>query len=284
MQAAPAAPDSASKGGCPTCASGGCSARLKRIGLDASNADHVIALLGNPNTGKSTVFNALTGLRQHVGNWTGKTVARAEGAFDYAGRRYRLVDLPGAYSLFSSSHHEEIPRDFLLFGQPDVTVVVVDATRLERNLILVLQTLEITDRVVVALNLMDEARRHGIEIDARALSRRLGVPVVPMAARRGEGLAELLAAIDELVAGRFVPSVSAIEEQDPALSAAITDLTALLAQQYPGLPNLRWVAMRLLDNDESIVQAVREGTLGDLQRMEARALPGLRPEELPQAG
>ena len=120
------------------------------------------------NTGKSTVFNALTGLRQHTGNWPGKTVARAEGGFSYRDRRYRLVDLPGTYSLLSTSVDEEIARDFLLFGRPDVTVVVADATRLERNLNLVLQVLEITDRVVVAVNLMDEARRKGITVRATA--------------------------------------------------------------------------------------------------------------------
>ena len=117
----------------------------------------MIALAGNPNTGKSTLFNALTGLRQHTGNWPGKTVTRAEGGFSSTTRRYKLVDLPGTYSLLSASQDEEVARDFLLFGRPDCTVVVVDASALERNLNLVLQVLEITDRVVVAVNLMDEA-------------------------------------------------------------------------------------------------------------------------------
>ena len=123
--------------------------------------DRVVALAGNPNTGKSTLFNALTGLKQHTGNWPGKTVTRAEGGFEFDKVRYKLVDLPGTYSLLSASHDEEIARDFLLFGRPDVTMVVVDATSLERNLNLVLQVLEITDRVVVAVNLMDEAKRKG---------------------------------------------------------------------------------------------------------------------------
>ncbi len=137
--------------------------QLERLGVDMTDCDYVVALAGNPNTGKSTVFNALTGLRQHTGNWPGKTVARAEGGFDYGDQmRYKLVDLPGTYSLLSTSLDEEIARDFILFGRPDVTVVVVDATRLERNLNLVLQVLEITDRAVVCLNLMDEARRTGL--------------------------------------------------------------------------------------------------------------------------
>jgi len=122
--------------------------------------DILVALAGNPNTGKSTVFNALTGLRQHTGNWPGKTVTRAEGTFSHAGKRIRIVDLPGTYSLQAGSSDEEVARDFLLFGEPDVVLVVLDATRLERNLNLALQVLEITDKVVICLNLMDEAKRH----------------------------------------------------------------------------------------------------------------------------
>ena len=129
------------------------------IGTCVVSGDKLVALAGNPNTGKSTVFNALTGLRQHTGNWPGKTVTRAEGGFAASGSRFKLVDLPGTYSLLSASHDEQVARDFLLFGRPDVTIVVTDATSLERNLNLVLQVLEITDRVVVAVNLMDEARR-----------------------------------------------------------------------------------------------------------------------------
>ncbi|HJX41907.1 MAG TPA: FeoB small GTPase domain-containing protein, partial [Anaerolineales bacterium] len=154
-------------------------ANLLKLGVDMQDWDFVVALTGNPNTGKSTVFNALTGLRQHTGNWPGKTVARAEGGFEYGGQRYKLVDLPGTYSLLSMTLDEEIARDFLLFGRPDVTVVVVDATKLERNLNLALQVLEITDRAVLCLNLMDEAHRHGLQVDHRRLARDLGVPVVP---------------------------------------------------------------------------------------------------------
>ena len=156
---------------------------LLKLGVTMDNWNFVVALAGNPNTGKSTVFNALTGLRQHTGNWPGKTVTRAEGGFEYRGHRFKLVDLPGTYSLLAASPDEEAARDFLLFGRPDVTLVVVDATRVERNLNLVLQVLEITDRVVVCLNLMDEARRHGLQVDDRTLSRELGVPVVPASAR-----------------------------------------------------------------------------------------------------
>lgn len=272
----PAPPPSAKCAACPVHNS----AHLRRLGVSVAGADHVVALLGNPNTGKSTVFNALTGLRQHVGNWPGKTVARAEGAFRLGERTFKVVDLPGCYSLCSSSHHEEIARDFVLFGQPDVTVVVVDATRLERNLILVLQTLEITDRAVVALNLMDEARRHGIEIDHRALARRLGVPVVPMAARRGEGLPELVEAIDQVARGEVVTRPHRVNHRDPRVEAALGALAPQLEAAFPRLPNARWVALRLLDGDHSIVQAIREGTLGDVERMEARNLPRLNQPDL----
>ncbi len=156
-------------------------AEMARLGEAVGAFDRVVALAGNPNTGKSTLFNALTGLRQHTGNWPGKTVTRAEGAFQFGGVRYKLVDLPGTYSqlhlaLTGYLEDEEVARNFLLFGKPDCTVVVVDASALERNLYLVLQVLEITDRVVVAVNLMDEARRRGIEVDTRSLARDLGVP------------------------------------------------------------------------------------------------------------
>ncbi|MCG4585401.1 50S ribosome-binding GTPase, partial [Anaerosalibacter bizertensis] len=125
----------------------------------------VIALAGNPNTGKSTLFNYLTGLKQHTGNWPGKTVANAKGTFNYEDESFLLVDLPGTYSIFANSQEEEIARNFICFGEPEITVVVVDSTSLERNLNLVLQIMEITDNVVVSLNLIDEAKRKGIKID-----------------------------------------------------------------------------------------------------------------------
>ena len=225
-------------------------------------ADYVVALEGNPNTGKSTVFNALTGMRQHVGNWPGKTVLREEGAFRFREETYRLVDLPGTYSLLSNSLDEEIARDFVLFGRPDCTVVVADATALERNLALVLQVLEITDRVVVALNLMDEAEKRGLKIDQRALARDLGVPVVPMAARNRKGLVELAAAVADVVHGEVMLRPHRVESMEPGLDKAVKTLVSVLERQYPGIENARWVALRLLEGDPGIEDEVRRGTLG----------------------
>lgn len=256
---------------------------LLRLGVDMSDWDYVVALAGNPNVGKSTVFNALTGLRQHTGNWPGKTVTRAEGGFEYDSHRYKLVDLPGTYSLLASSPDEEVARDFILFGQPDVTIVVVDATQLERNLNLALQVLEITDRVVVCLNLMDEARRHGLEVDDRALARRLGVPVVPAAARYREGLPELLAAVADVATGRTVCKPRRLSNEPPALKHAVSTLVRQIHTLYPGLPNARWVALRLLDGDESIAAALRNGGLGDLTRGEPVPVETAHPVELEMA-
>ena len=160
--------------------------------------DRIVALAGNPNVGKSTVFNALTGLRQHTGNWPGKTVNCAQGRTIHAGQGYILVDLPGTYSLSAHSEEEAVARDFLASGQAQCVVVVCDATCLERNLILALQVLELTGRVVLCVNLLDQAQRRGIHVDLDALSARLGIPVVGTAAGQGQGLGALMAAVDRV--------------------------------------------------------------------------------------
>ncbi len=235
---------------------------LVQISNRSAPVDHTVALAGNPNTGKSTVFNALTGLRQHTGNWPGKTVARAEGRFEESGKIFGLIDLPGTYSLQAGSVDEEVARDYLLFGRPDVTVVVLDATRLERNLNLALQVLEVTDRVVVCLNLMDEAKRHGIGIDPRALARELGVPVIPTSARRGEGIAELRQAIQRVATGAETPRPFRIARHAAAIEEHIGEIREAVERAFPGLPNARWVALRLLNADERVAEAIRKGEFG----------------------
>ncbi len=249
--------------GCATCPAGR-EASLVRLGLKPDRWNYLVALAGNPNTGKSTVFNQLTGLRQHTGNWPGKTVARAEGVFALDDSRVKVVDLPGTYSLQAGSADEEVARDFILFGQPDVTVVVVDATRLERNLNLVLQVLEITDRAVVCLNLMDEAKRHGVAVDPKKLSRELGVPVVPTAARQGEGIPQLLEAIRSMAKGETRAAPFRIQHLPPEVESTVGSLADTVRRVYPDLPNARWVALRLLNADARVEAAVRTGDLGNV--------------------
>jgi ferrous iron transport protein B len=240
----------------------------------AGDGRYVVAIAGNPNTGKSTVFNALTGLKQHTGNWPGKTVARAEGVYSWRGARYRLVDLPGTYSLLAMSADEEIARDFLLFGQPDCTIVVLDATAVERNLNLALQVLEITERVVVCLNLMDEAQRAGIVVDVARLEEELGVPVVPTAARHRQGLDALAETVHRVATGAVRPDPRRTGPDDGEFGDRIRVLQPLIQQACPGRTNTRWIAMRLLEGDESVRAALLKGTLGDIGSRPAHVSAG----------
>ncbi len=260
---------------CRTCV-GGCPAPQgdgpALVQLDGAH-DYVVALAGNPNTGKSTVFNHLTGLRQHTGNWPGKTVARAEGTFTHEGKRFKLVDLPGTYSLLAQSTDEEIARDFVLFGRPDCTVVVCDATVLERNLHLVLQVLQITDRVVVCANLMDEANRKRITVEAHVLEEELGVPVVPTSARRGWGLDRLARRILEVASGRASTHPVRVE-LDPKVEMALEQLLRKLRELIPTLPCPRWVAMRLLGGDSRVERALLNGELAALSEGTTVRPPG----------
>lgn len=233
-----------------------------------------VALAGNPNTGKSTVFNALTGLRQHTGNWPGKTVSRAEGRFVRDGAIYRLIDLPGTYSLLSASTDEQIARDFLLFEQPDCTVVVVDATALERNLNLVFQVMEVTDKVVVCVNLIDEARRKGIDVDIERLSAELGVPAVGTCARSGEGIGDLVQAIAGVIDGR-IPTAPRLPPPPAQAQAVVDELLPGIKRLLPGLRNPRWIAYRLIEGDYNIRQALLSGELAKLAPNERTLAPPL---------
>lgn len=245
----------------------------------------VIALAGNPNVGKSTVFNRLTGMRQHTGNWSGKTVATAWGRFVWREQPYLLVDLPGTYSLLAHSAEEEAARDFLCFGQADACVVVCDATCLERSLNLVLQIRELIPKVVVCLNLMDEARRKGILIHREKLEQELGVPVVPVTARSGQGIEELLDTVD---------AVCKTEQEDlrPVEYPQAVERAAAVVEpvlQEKGIRASRWAALRILEGDESLCRSIREqwGVGGiPLERslvLARRELEkgGIRMEELP---
>ena len=245
----------------------------------------VIALAGNPNVGKSTVFNRLTGMRQHTGNWPGKTVATAWGRFVWREQPYLLVDLPGTYSLLAHSAEEEAARDFLCFGQADACVVVCDATCLERSLNLVLQIRELIPKVVVCLNLMDEARRKGILIHREKLEQELGVPVVPVTARSGQGIEELLDTVD---------AVCKTEQEDlrPVDYPQAVERAAAVVEpvlQEKGIRASRWAALRILEGDESLCRSIREqwGVGGiPLERslvLARRELEkgGIRMEELP---
>jgi Fe2+ transport system protein B len=212
---------------------------------------YTVALAGNPNTGKSTLFNALTGLKQHTGNWPGKTVVQYRGNYKHQNREFTLVDLPGTYSLLANSAEEQIARDFICFGRPDATVIVVDATCLERNLNLALQVMEITGRAVVCLNLIDEARRKNIVIDHLALESRLGVPVIPSAARSGEGLGQLKEVISLVADGAIRPEP--VQLSYPAeIEQLLEDLGRRLPPGLPSWVNRRWIALRLLDGDRTV--------------------------------
>jgi len=219
----------------------------------------IVGMAGNPNVGKSAIFNAFTGSRQHVGNWPGKTIERAEGIFYHGDWEIHLVDLPGTYSLAAQSPEEVVARDYILSAEPDVVVNVVDATSLERNLNLTLQILELTDRVVVALNLMDEVRRQGWEIDVEALEADLGVPVVPTVATEGEGLPQLAVALVEVAEGRRQTHPTSVD-YGLTVEGHAQRLEADLANL--GIDGRRrWAALRLLEDDPEIVEAFKSGNL-----------------------
>jgi len=217
--------------------------------------DKVIAIAGNPNVGKSTVFNGLTGLNQHTGNWPGKTVTNAQGYCRYGNSGYVLVDIPGTYSLMAHSSEEEVARNFICFGEPDAVIVVCDATCLERNLNLVLQTLEITRKVVVCVNLMDEAKRKHMQIDLDAISRKLGVPVTGTVARKKKSLDKLMQSVENLMKlDKDTPfKIEYIKQREDA----VAQLEPIIKSKVKKIDS-RWLSLKLLDYDESLITALND--------------------------
>ncbi|WLR52753.1 FeoB small GTPase domain-containing protein [Bacillus tianshenii] len=232
-----------------------------------------IALAGNPNTGKSTLFNALTGMRQHTGNWPGKTVLQAVGHFEYQDNQYELIDLPGTYSLYSNSTDEEVARDYIIFEKPDVTVVVMDATSLERNMNLALQVLEMTSTTVICINLMDEAKKKGITIDTARLEEKLGVPVVKISARNRKGFNELFKALEEIATGdrKTKPyHVSYSETLEEKIAEVEEHVKRIFGNEFPS----RWIALRIIDGDEQLLQSLKQHVMkqrGEVEHEHGRA-------------
>ncbi|WP_141433815.1 FeoB small GTPase domain-containing protein [Bacillus sp. 03113] len=224
-----------------------------------NNMNFRIALAGNPNTGKSTLFNSLTGLRQHTGNWAGKTVTNAEGEMNYNGQTYTFIDLPGAYSLFSNSADEEVTRNYIVFEHPDVTVVVLDATSLERNLNLALQILEITDKVIICINLIDEAMRKGISINEKRLAKKLGVPVLKISARNNIGIYEFLSCLENMALG-IIKTQPIQMKYSAEIEKKVRQLQPLIEKAVDRHLSSRWIALRLLDGDEMLLHSLKERT------------------------
>lgn len=213
----------------------------------------VIALAGNPNVGKSSIFNALTGMHQHTGNWTGKTVASATGLCRCGEKEFLLVDIPGTYSLLAHSEEEAVARNFLCFGKPYAVVVVCDATALERGLGLLLQTMEVAERVVLCVNLMDEAARKHVRLDLSCMEKRLGVPVVGVSARKKRSLSALLSALDGEFPARREPPV----RYEEAVEGALSVVGEALLEMGTDARTARFLSLQLLLNDVSLVSELR---------------------------
>ena len=230
--------------------------------IEKKDDEFMIALAGNPNTGKSTVFNYLTGLKQHTGNWPGKTVCTARGDFSHKDINYSLIDLPGTYSLFPLSQEEIVARDFICFGNPDAVIVVCDSTCIERNLNLLFQVMELTDNVILCLNLLDEAKKKGIDINKNKLEKILGIPVVLTAARSGYGMDELKETLNTVVHGNYKFNNKPVYYDDE-IESMVNSIKDELYEIIPSV-NPRWLGLRLIDGDESILTSLNDYTENDI--------------------
>lgn len=215
----------------------------------------IIALAGNPNVGKSTIFNALTGLHQHTGNWPGKTVDSAQGTFSFQEQNFLLIDLPGTYSILAHTAEEEVARQFLCFGNPDATLVVVDASCLERNLNLVLQVMELSPKVLVCVNLLDEAEKKGITVNLKVLSKELNVPVIGTTARSGKGIDKIKENLLGLIDGTIISQPKQIT-YSPEVENSIAQLISLLSSLNLPYRKKRWLAMRILEGEIGILDSI----------------------------
>ena len=222
------------------------------------SCDFTVAFAGNPNVGKSTIFNNLTGMHQHTGNWPGKTVSNASGICNYKNKDFLLIDIPGTYSLMSNSQEEEIARDYICFGKPDATVVVVDATCLERNLNLVFQVMEITPNVIVCVNLLDEAKKKHIQIDLQKLENLLGVPVVGTIARKKKTLQNLLETIEKVCSKKISATPHTVTYVPPIEDAILllnSEIEKILTSDFSYIN--RWICLKLLDHDQIIMNSIQ---------------------------
>ena len=250
---------------------------------------YTIALAGNPNVGKSTIFNNLTGMNQHTGNWTGKTVANATGYFEYRGEQYKIVDIPGTYSIMSHSEEEEIARNYICFGNPDATIVVVDATSLERNLNLVLQITEITNNLIVCVNLLDEAKKKKIKINLELLSNILKVPVVGVTARNKKTLNNLLKVIRNVCERKEQINPIYQIHYDEKIEKAIEEVREIISKQYKIEENLaRWMSIKVLDGEEHILKEIEKQlhiqlmNNREIDKVKKEVLENLKEEEIRQ--
>lgn len=245
---------------------------LKNDSISMNKCNFRVALGGNPNVGKSTIFNSLTGMNQHTGNWAGKTVETSSGFCSYLNKSFLLVDLPGTYSIISNSEEEEIARDYICFESPDVTVIVVDATCLERQLNLVYQTMEITTNLIVCVNLLDEAKKKGIDIDLNLLSKKLGVPVVGVIARKKKTLTKLIDTIYKVCMSKIKPSPNVIK-YPAVIEDSVCEISNVLKNSYELPENLyRWISLKILDDDENILNSIEKHFRIDCKKNEFTAI------------